>query len=477
MADPQNQPLIDRKARIKIPYEAPPARPVAERVKDFRETILPLTPERAMREAGRCLQCPMAPCVKACPVGNDIPGALLKIEQGDFLGAAKIYRRTSTMPQVCGRICPHEQLCQCACVRNKNHEPVLCGALEAFAADFERAQNPFNIIPGSPSGKRVAVAGSGPAGLACAEQLILQGHAVTIFESALGAGGLLTYGIPEFKLDQAIVDILIEDLRHAGVEIRTGIAIGKAHPVDELLRDGYQAVFLGTGAAIPTCMQVPGIDLPGVFPPDEFLARLNVDPAILPEDWREPLTVGSRVAVIGGGDTASDCLRTALRKGASKVTCLYRRTETEMPGGKKDRFLAAEEGAEFRFLIQPIPFIPGPDGRVGAIECLKCELGDCDAQGRRRPIPIDGSGFIVEADTVVCALGYGASPEIGRTTKGLVIDKNGLFQTDPQSGATSRLGIFAGGDSVSGPDLVVTAMAAGRRAAASIDRYLHNIDT
>lgn len=474
MAEPQTQPAIDRKARIKIPYEAPPARPVAERVKDFRETFLPLTPERAMREAGRCLQCPMAPCVKACPAGNDIPGALMKIEQGDFLGAAKIYRRTSTMPQICGRVCPHEQLCQCACVRNKNHEPVLCGALEAFAGDFERAQSAFHIPPGPSSGKRVAVVGSGPAGLACAEQLILRGHAVTVFEAALASGGLLTYGIPEFKLNQSIVDILVEDLRHAGVELRTGVAIGKAHSVDNLLQDGYQAVFLGTGSSIPTCMQVPGIDLPGVFPPDEFLSRLNVDPAVLPEGWREPLTVGRRVAVIGGGDTASDCLRTALRKGANPVICLYRRTETEMPGGKKDRALAAEEGAEFRFLTQPVRFIPGPDGRVEAIECLKCELGEPDVEGRRRPIPIAGTNFIVEADTVVCALGYGADPEIGRTTRGLVIDKNGLLQTDPQTGATSRPGIFAGGDAVSGPDLVVNAMAAGRKAADSIDRYLRN---
>jgi glutamate synthase (NADPH/NADH) small chain len=474
MPDPQNQPPIDRKTRMKIPYQAPPVRPVSERLKDFRETLIPLTPERAMREAGRCLQCPMAPCVKACPVGNDIPGAHLKIERGDFLGAAKIYRRTSTMSQICGRICPHEQLCECACIRNKNHEPVLCGALEAFASDFERAQNPFHIIPGSPSHKRVAVVGAGPAGLACAEQLILRGHAVTVFESASTPGGLLIYGVPSFKLDPAIVRALVDDLRHAGVEIRTGVVIGKAHPVDELLRDGYHAVFLGTGALIPTCMQVPGIDLPGIFPPDEFLGRNNVDPASLPEAWRGPLTIGKRVAVIGGGDTASDCLRTALRKGASHVTCLYRRTETEMPGGKKDRFLASEEGAEYRFLSQPIRFLPGPDGRVSAVECLQCELGEPDAQGRRRSIPIDGSNFFVQADTVVCALGYGADPEIGRTTSGLVIDKNGLLRTDPQTGATSRPGIFAGGDAVSGPDLVVNAVAAARRAAASIDHFLRN---
>jgi glutamate synthase (NADPH/NADH) small chain len=472
MADSSKPVLIDRKARIKIPYEAPPARPVSERLKDFQETLLPLTPERAMREAGRCLQCPMAPCVKACPAGNDIPGALLKIEQGDFRNAAAHYRRTSTMPEICGRVCPHDQLCQCACVRNKNHESVLCGALEAFAADYDRTRNPCGIRAGAATGKRVALVGSGPASLACAEQLVIRGHAVTVFEAALKPGGLLTYGIPAFKLDPSIVEALIEDLRHAGVEFRVGTPIGRSYPVDRLLSEGYSAVFLGTGASVPTCMEVPGIELEGVLPPDEFLARTNADPAILPVEWRKPLAVGKKVAVIGGGDTASDCLRTALRMGASQVTCLYRRTEAEMPGGKKDRALAREEGAEFRFLVQPVRFIAGSDGRVGSIECLKCELGEPDVEGRRRPIPIDGSHFIVEADMVVCALGYGANPEIGRTTPGLVMDKNALLQTDPRTGATTRPDVFAGGDAVSGPDLVVNAMVAGRRAANSIDLYL-----
>ena len=474
MADTQNQPMIDRKARIRIPFEASPARPVAERLKDFQETIIPLSPDRAVREASRCLQCPMAPCVKACPAGNDIPGALMKIEQGDFLGAAQVYYRTSSMPQICGRVCTHEQLCQCTCVRNKNHEPVLCGALEAFAADFDRAQNPNSIRPGTPSGKRVAVVGSGPAGLGCAEQLITRGHSVTVFEAASTPGGLLTYAIPGFKLDKTIVRSLIEDLRHAGVEFRVGTPIGRACPVDQLFADGFLAVFLGTGSSIPTCMQVPGIDLQGIYSPDEFLSRLNVEPEGLPPNWRKPLTVGKKVAIIGGGDTASDCLRTALRMGASQVTCLYRRTETEMPGGKKDRALAREEGAEFRFLAQPIRFIPDSGGQVSAVECLECKLGEPDFEGRRRPIPIDGSNFTVEADTVVCALGYEANPEIGRTTSGLVMDKNALLQVDPQTGATTRPGVFAGGDAVSGPDLVVTAMAAGRRGADSIDRYLQN---
>jgi glutamate synthase (NADPH/NADH) small chain len=472
MANPSKPIQVDRKARIKIPYEEPPARPVSERLKDFQETFLPLTPERAIREAARCLQCPMAPCVKACPAGNDIPGALLKIEHGEFEEAAAVYRLTSTMPQICGRVCPHDQLCQCACVRNKNHEPVLCGALEAFAADYARARNPFSIHPGTPTGRRIALVGSGPASLACAEQLVIRGHAVTVFEAALKPGGLLTYGIPGFKLAASVVEALIEDLRHAGVEFRLGTPIGRKYTVNRLFTEGFASVFLGTGASVPTCMQVPGVDLDGVYPPDEFLARNNADPAILPEDWRTPLAVGRKVVVIGGGDTASDCLRTAMRMGASRVTCLYRRTETEMPGGKKDRALALEEGAEFRFLVQPTRFIAGSDGRVGSIECLQCELGEPDVEGRRRPVPIDGSNFIVEADTVVCALGYGADPEIGHTTPGLVMDKNNLLQVDPWTGATSRPGVFAAGDAVSGPDLVVNAMAAGRRAAEAIDRYL-----
>jgi glutamate synthase (NADPH/NADH) small chain len=351
---------------------------------------------------------------------------------------------------------------------------VLCGALEAFVADFERSANPFNIRPEAAGGRYIAVAvvGSGPSGLACAEQLALRGYGVTVFESAAAPGGLLTYGIPGFKLEKTIVRALIEDLRHAGVEFRTGTAIGKENPIDHLLAGDYHAVYLATGSSVPTCLQVPGADLQEIYPPDEFLARLNVEPEILPAAWREPLAVGKKVVVIGGGDTASDCLRTALRVGADHVTCLYRRTEAEMPGGKKDRALAREEGAEFRFLAQPVRFVPGKGGKVRAVECLECRLGEPDADGRCRPIPIDGASFTIEADTVVCALGYEADPKIGRSTPGLIMDKHGLLQIDPNSGETSRPGIFAGGDAVSGPDLVVTAMAAGRRAADSIDRFL-----
>jgi glutamate synthase (NADPH) small chain len=464
--------ILDRKARMRIPYEEPAERPVAERLGDFRETRVPLSPERAIREATRCLQCPMAPCVKACPAHNDIPGALRKIEQGDFSGAAAIYRQTSSMPQICGRVCPHEQLCQCACVRNKTHEPVLCGALESFVADMARAKNPFQIQPGISTGKRVAVIGSGPAGLACAEQLAAQGHHVVIFESAAAPGGMLFYGIPAFKLENSIVEAVVADLRHAGVEFKLNTRIGEGYPIERLLEEGFQAVFLGMGSPVPSSINIPGTELRGIYPPDEFLARLNVKPEFLPPAWRAKLPIGERVIVIGGGDTASDCLRSALRMGAGTVKCLYRRTEAEMPGGKKDRELAQQEGANYHFLAQPVRFLGDAEGRVRAVECLECELGEADSEGRRKPIPIEGSNFTVEADTVVLALGYAPDPEIARTTPGLAIQPNGLIRADAQNGATSRPEIFAGGDAVTGPDIVCTAMVAGRRAAQSIGGYL-----
>jgi glutamate synthase (NADPH/NADH) small chain len=295
-----------------------------------------------------------------------------------------------------------------------------------------------------------------------------------IFDSAAAPGGMLFYGIPGFKLENSVVQALVEDLRHAGAEFRLLTPIGKDLPVDRLLADGFQAVFLGTGASRPSGIKIPGIELRGIYSPTEFLARLNVEAEYLPPAWRTKLPIGQKVVVVGGGDTASDCLRSALRLGAREVTCLYRRTEVEMPGRKKDRELALEEGAVYHFLAQPIRFIGDTQGKVCAVECLRCELGEADAEGRRRPVPIEGSNFTVAADTVVLALGYGPDPEIGATTGGLDTQNNGLIRIDPENGATSRPGIFAGGDSVTGPDLVSTAMAAGRRAAQSIDSFLQN---
>jgi glutamate synthase (NADPH/NADH) small chain len=473
---PSAKPQIDRKARMKIPYEEVPARPAAERICDFGETFLPLSPEQAKVAAERCIHCPdPAPCFEACPANNDISAAMWLIESGDFLGAAQIYRQTSSLPEICGRVCPHEALCQGACVRDKRGEPVLTGALEAFVTDYQR-QHGSTAIPVCPSsGHRVAIVGSGPAGLACAEQLVQKGHQVTIFEAAPSAGGLLTYGIPNFKLSKSVVAARLGDFEEAGVEFRYGMHIGSDKTIDDLFSEGFEAVFVGVGSGIDAPMKVPGADLEGVYQATDFLIRSNVDPALLPADKRTKPQVGHRVAVIGGGDTASDCLRTALRMGAEEVTCLYRRTEAEMPGGKKDRQLAREEGARYRFLTQPVAFIAGPDGHVSAVECLQCELGEPDQSGRRRPVPIEGSNFTVMANTVILALGYWPDPLIGETTPQLETKDYGLIVTDQESGATSRPGVFAGGDAVTGPDLVVTATVAGRKAARAIDRYLESL--
>lgn len=474
--DPSNSPVIDRKARMKIPSAKLALRPAEARICDFEDVVIAMTSEQAILEASRCIHCPdPSACVQACPVHNDIPAAMWLIEQGQFLEAAKLYRETSSLPEICGRVCPHEQLCQGACVRNKKEEPVLTGALEAFVVDYERAQGLTHIPVGTPSGKRVAIVGSGPAGLACAEQLVQQGHTVTIFESKPAPGGLLQYGIPNFKLPKNVVQARLCDLRDAGVEFQNETYIGKDRTIDDLFAEGFNAVFVGVGSEIDAPMEVPGEDLPGVYKATDFLIRFNMDPALLPADLVGRPELGKKVAVIGGGDTASDCLRTAVRLDAEEVTCLYRRTENEMPGSKKDRGLAREEGAQYQFLTQPVRFIAGEDGRLAQIECIRMELGEPDAKGRRRPVPIPDSNFILAADTAVLALGYWPDPIIGDTTPELKTHKYGLIVADPETGATSRPGVYAGGDDVTGPDLVVTATVAGRRSAAAIQRYLQNI--
>lgn len=470
---PGEELAIDRKARVRIPSVEQGTRPATERTADFGDTYLPLSEDEARKAAERCIHCPdPAPCYTACPVHNDIPSAMWLIEQGDFRGAAALYRQTSSMPEICGRVCPHEQLCQGSCVRTKSDDPVLTGALEAFVTDYERQHFGVEILPGMPTGKRVAVVGAGPAGLACADILVQQGHSVTVFEALPAAGGLLMYGIPNFKLNKNVVRARLEDFTRAGVTLVTDTKIGKDKTIDGLFADGFDAVFVGVGSEVDAPLEAPGADLPGVYQATDFLVRANVDLDLLPPDKRSRPVVGRRVAVVGGGDTASDCLRTALRMGAEQVTCLYRRTEAEMPGGKKDRELAREEGAKYRFLTQPVRFIAGPDGRVSGVECLQCELGEPDKSGRRRPVPIEGSNFIVTTDTIILALGYWPDPLIGETTPDMQTHKYGLIVVDKETGATSKPGVYAGGDDVTGPDLVVTAVVAGRRAAQSIDVFL-----
>lgn len=464
---------IDRQGRAKTPSFDVSLRTPADRVCDFDEVLLPFTPEQAIFEAARCIHCPdPAPCVRACPANNDIPSAMWLIEQGRFLDAADLYRQTSSLPEICARVCPHEALCQGSCTMGKHGLPVQTGMLERFATDYQRYAGELLIDVAEPTGQRVAIVGAGPSGLACAEQLARHGHSVTLFDSKPQPGGLLLYGIPNFKLEKDVVLARMDDLYRMGVQFVGNTYIGRDKTVDDLFNEGFDAVYLAVGTGVDAPMGIDGEDLPGVWKGTDFLIRANVSPAFLPAALHQAPEIGRKVVVIGGGDTASDCLRTALRMGAEEVTCIYRRTENEMPGSRKDRKLAKDEGAHYQFLTQPVLFISGPDGRLAGIECIRMELGEPDASGRRRPVAEAGSEFIIEADTAILALGYWPDETLGKTTPDLTTHNYGLIQADSLTGQTSRPGVFAGGDAVTGPDLVVTAMVAGRRAAQAIHNSL-----
>jgi len=464
---------IDRKQRAQRPSMELVNRLPTLRVCDFEEVLIPLTPEQAMYEASRCIECPdPAACVRACPVENDIPSAMWLISQGEFIEAAQVYLDNSTLPEICGRVCPHEALCQGSCVQRKHDDPVATGALEAFVVDYARKNG--GIIPEipEPNGKKVVVIGSGPSGLSCAEQLAVRGYKVTIYDAKPQPGGLLLYGIPNFKLDKNVVFDRIEEILMLGIDFIGNTIVGKDITIDELFEEGYDAAYVAVGTWVDAPMEIPGEKLPGVYKGTEYLIRNNVCEELLPKDMVEQQITGRNIVVIGGGDTAADCLRTAVRLESSEVTCLYRRTENEMPGSAKDRKLAKEEGANFKFLTQPVRFIAGDDGQLAAVECVQMELGEPDASGRRRPVAVEGSEFIVEADTAILALGYWPDETIGKSTPGLDTHKWGLIVTDEETRMTTREGIFAGGDAVTGPDLVVTAMRAGREAAKSIHEYI-----
>jgi glutamate synthase (NADPH/NADH) small chain len=470
---PRDFSTVDRKARMKLESGGLPLRPAAERITDFDEAIIRLDEEWAKSEAQRCIHCPdPAPCQKACPANNDISFAVWLIEHGMFLEAASVYRQTSSLPEVCGRICPQERLCEGACVRGKKSHPVPTGALEAFTTHYERRKQGVTIPVGDFTGKKVAIIGAGPAGLACAEQLVRKGHWVTIFDAWPAPGGLLTYGIPNFKLPKRVVFDIWDDLLRAGVTFVGHTYIGPKITIDKLFQGGYDAVFVGVGTTVDSTLDVPGINLSGVYKATDFLVRANVDMDLLPHDMCQRPEIGDKVVVIGGGDTGADCLRTALRLGAKEAICIYRRSEAEMPGGYKDRKMAIEEGATYHFLTQPIRFIADSSGHLAQVECVRTELGEPDESGRRSFSIVEDSNFIMDADTAILAIGYKPDPIIGETTPGIEIRRSGLLKANEHTGATPRKGVFTGGDVVTGPHLVVTAMVAGRKAAAAIDRYL-----
>jgi glutamate synthase (NADPH/NADH) small chain len=461
---------VDRKARLQIPRQNLPKQDPQVRVHNWNEVFLPIDLETAKTEALRCIQCPAAPCIKACPVHNDIPGAFWKLEQGDAMGAAQVFHETSNLPDMCGRLCPQERLCEGDCVVGKNAPPVAIGRLEAFVADHYRQHGGYDVasLP-EPTGRRVAVIGAGPAGLAVAEELAKKGHAVTVFDSWPEPGGVLLYGIPNFKMEKEILDEKIEYLRKLGIEFVGNTFVGKDVTIDQLFERGYHAVFLGHGASLGNRLEAPGVDLPGVIMATEFLVRGNLRPEQLPEWMRQPLSAGEKVLVIGGGDTSMDCVRTAVRLSAREVTCCYRRTEAEQQGRLAERVHAREEGVRFEYLAAPLRFEPGSEGRVARVRFGRMALGEPDESGRRRPVPT-GEEFAVEAGTVVIAIGYKSDEELVESAH---VDHNkDLVAVHPETFETSRQGVFAGGDCVNGADLVVTALADARRAAQAIDAFL-----
>ena len=464
-----------RTKKERIPRQPMPVRPPEVRNKDFDEVPLGFTPETAQIEAQRCLQCANPECIEGCPVRINIPEFIQLIVDGDFSGAAKKIKENNTLPAVCGRVCPQEEQCEAVCLLGKIDLPVAIGRLERFAADYEREHGEVEIPQAAPAtGKKVAVVGSGPAGLTVAYELLLKGHGVTVFEALHKLGGVLVYGIPEFRLPKKIVAAEIETIKDMGAEIKLNMLIGKTETVDQLLKeDGFDAVFLGTGAGLPMFLNLPGENLNGVSSANEFLTRVNLMKAYR-EDYVTPVKVGKKVAVIGAGNVAMDSARAALRVsgGNAEVSIVYRRSREEMPARKEELEHAEEEGIIFNLLTNPIRFIGDEKGYVKAIECLKMELGEPDDSGRRRPVPIAGSEHIIEADTVIIALGTKPRTFIAETTPDLETSKWGTFIADEETGATSKPGVFAGGDIVTGSATVILAMGAGRQAAQAIDKYL-----
>jgi glutamate synthase (NADPH/NADH) small chain len=460
-----------------IPTKTPMAeQPPAERIKNYNEVPYGYTPEQAIAEAQRCLQCARPGCMGGCPVNINIPAFLQFVADGDFRAAINLVKETNALPAVTGRVCPQEEQCEGACALAKKFESVGVGRLERFVADWEAAQGelPIPALP-PPTGKRVAVVGSGPAGVTVAADLIRLGHQVTIFEALHEAGGVLVYGIPEFRLPKAIVRREVEYVCRMGVKLVKDFVVGTAATIDELLEE-YDAVFLGTGAGLPWFLNIPGENLNGVYSANEYLTRANLMKAYRFPEYDTPIVLGRRVATIGGGNVAMDSARTALRLGAAESLIVYRRSRDEMPARAEEIHHAEQEGIQFNLLVTPLALHGDGNGWVKEIECLRNELGEPDASGRRRPVPVKDSNFRIPADVVVLAIGQSPNPLIPKTTPDLQVGKHGVVKVDGQTMKTSKRGVFAGGDVATGGATVILAMGQGKIAAKAIDEYLKTGD-
>jgi len=460
---------LSKKDRFKaVPI---PKQPPEERIHNFNEVALGYTEEQALKEAERCLQCPKPQCVNGCPVGIDIPSFIQLIKEGDFRGAIRKIREKNNLPAICGRVCPQETQCQKYCVLGKKGDPVSIGRLERFVADWE-LKNGVEIPERNPStGKKVAVIGSGPAGLTAAADLARLGHEVVVFEALHAPGGVLMYGIPEFRLPKRIVEAEVDYVKKLGVTIKTDAIIGRLHTIQELLNEGFNAIFIGTGAGLPRFLRLPGENLCGIYSANEFLIRVNLMKAYMFPEYDTPIKIGKKVAVIGGGNVAMDASRCSLRLGAEEVHIVYRRSRAEMPARLEEVENAEEEGIKFDFLTNPVRFHGDEQGWVKQMECIRMRLAEPDESGRRRPVPIEGSNFLMDVDTVIVAIGQTPNPLIQRTTEGLEVGRHGTIIVD-ENMKTSIEGVYAGGDVVTGAATVISAMGAGKKAAESIHRYL-----
>ncbi|MBN2709159.1 MAG: NADPH-dependent glutamate synthase [Calditrichaceae bacterium] len=469
---------LTAKERMQISRHPMVEQDPVERSHNFKEVNLGYTAEMAIEEAQRCIQCPKPTCTMGCPVSINIKGFINLVAEGDFSGAVKIIKIDNALPAICGRVCPQEEQCEQSCVLTTKYKPVAIGYLERFVADYERENGQVAIPETKAStGKRIAIVGSGPAGLSCANDLIQWGHQVTVFEALHELGGVLVYGIPEFRLPKEIVRQEINNLKTMGVEFQTDIVIGRTITIDELLEEeGYDAVFVGVGAGLPWFMGIPGENLVGVYTANEFLTRVNLMKAYQFPDYDSPILDcrDKNVAVFGGGNTAMDAVRTSLRLGAKNAYIVYRRSEKEMPARVEEVKHAKEEGVQFKILTNPVEFIGDEDQWLKAMKCIKMELGEPDDSGRRRPVPIAGSEYITEIDIAIIAIGNGSNPLIKQTTPEIEIGKRGTIIVDPETMETSKKGVFAGGDIVTGGATVILAMGAGRTAAKAIHEYVMN---